>query len=111
MDKNPYAVIKWRHNTEKARVLANLRESKSNKSVAKFNQLKAVFVVDKRANKREIAQAIESIYSHKNVKVTAVNTILLKPKVKKIRGSVGKTSQIKKAIITFRAGDEIDEQV
>jgi large subunit ribosomal protein L23 len=111
MDKNPYAIVKWRHNTEKARVLANLKNSKSNKSVAKCDQLKAVFIVDKKANKKEIAWAVESIYSNKNVKVTAVNTVLVKPKVKRVRGHLGKTAFFKKAIVTFRAGDEIDEPV
>lgn len=111
MDKNPYDIVKWRHNTEKARVLENLVKAKSNKSVAKCNQAKAVFIVDKKANKKEIAWAVEKIFSEKGVKVDAVNTVLVKPKIKRMRGSVGATSFFKKAIVTFREGDKIDEQV
>lgn len=109
--KSPYRVIKCRHVTEKARVLENLQHASSNPSVKKCDAPKYVFVVDMRANKKEIADAVEKIYENKKIKVTAVNTIVLKPKTRRVRGHEGKTSPIKKAVVTLAPGDTIDEQV
>lgn len=109
--RSPYSVIKYRHVTEKAGVLENLQHASSNPSVKKCNTPKYVFVVDVRANKNEIATAIEEIYQHKKVKVTAVNTIILKSKTRRVRGFVGRTSTIKKAIVSLSPGDTIEEQV
>lgn len=109
--RSPYSIIKHRHLTEKAGVLQNLQHANSNRSVKKCNTPKYVFVVDMRANKQEIAEAVEEIYQHKKVKVTAVNTVILKPKTRRVRGFVGRTSFIKKAIVSLSPGDTIDEQV
>ena len=64
-----------------------------------------------KANKKEIAWAVETIYKDKKIKVIAVNTTLTKPKPKRLRGKIGKTSFKKKAIVTLKPGDELDEQV
>ena len=63
-----------------------------------------VFIVDKRANKIQIREAVEKLF---NVKVESVNTINIKPKAKKFRMSIYKTTTKKKAIVKLRAGEKI----
>jgi len=109
--KTAYAVIKSRYVTEKSRVLQELATSESNKATRACNKPKYVFKVDRRANKIEIASAIEMIYAERGVKVTAVNTINVKPKQKRMRGRRGKTDAFKKAIVTLSPGDSIEEAV
>jgi len=108
---NPYSIIKQRRLTEKSRVLENLQHAKSNPSVAKCQSPKVVFEVDAKANKAEIAAAAEAIYADKNVKVVKVNTITIHPKWRKVRGFEGKTAALKKAVVTFRPGDQVETQV
>ena len=57
------------------------------------------------ASKPEIKAAIEGIFG---VKVKAVNTSVLKGKVKRFKGRLGERSDIKKAIVTLAAGHSID---
>ncbi len=111
MTKDPYSIIKRRYITEKASVLASLHAAESNKSLKKCKNPKAVFLVDPKANKKEIAWAIEQIFAEKKVKVVSVNTIIRKPKRRRVRGYSGFTKLLKKAIVTFEEGDVIDEQV
>ena len=106
--KDPYAIIKHQHVTEKASVLQQLKDANSNQSLARFELPKYVFVVDRGANKQEIASAIEEIYSDKNVKVTSVNTINVKPKPRRVRGRPGFKPSFKKAIVTLEKGDNLD---
>ncbi len=108
-NKNPYQVIKHRHITEKTTVLQQLKNLKSNPSLARFELPKYVFIVDRNANKIEIAHALEEIYKEKHVKVISVNTLNVKPKPRRVRGRSGKTSAFKKAIVTFEKGDELDD--
>ena len=67
------------------------------------------FVVDKKANKVQIKQAIETMYG---VTVKSVNTQQYVGKVKTrntTRGiAVGRVNRSKKAIITLKDGDMID---
>lgn len=63
------------------------------------------FVVDPRANKTEIKQAVQSIFG---VTVTRVNTQNRKGKVKRTGYVTGKRKDIKRALVTLAAGDEID---
>ena len=66
---------------------------------------KYLFWVDKNANKIEIKRAIEKIY---NVKVDKVASMMVKGKMKRIRGNLsGKTTAWKKAVVTLREGSEI----
>jgi large subunit ribosomal protein L23 len=97
--------------TEKARVLESLQHSKSNRSVSRCQSPKAVFEVDLKANKAEIKAAVEKIYAEKKVKVVSVNTITIPSKKRTVRGFAGKTARLKKAVVTFRPGDLIDEKV
>lgn len=68
------------------------------------------FVVDKKANKIEIAKAFAEMFP--DVTVQAVNTTIMpgKSKSRNTRGGVirGGTSSYKKAIITLSEGDELD---
>lgn len=109
MNKNPYEIIKHQRITEKANVLQQLKKNDSNPSVRRFKLAKYVFVVDARANKQEIAAAIEEIYKDRQVKVVGVNTMNVKSKPKRSRGRLGKTPSFKKAIITLDESDSLDD--
>ncbi len=107
--KNPYEVIKRRYITEKATVLEQLQNNQSNRSVARCKSPKYVFIVDDKANKQEISQAVETLYKEKSIKVVNVNTMIVKGKQKKRgRGRVGFSASFKKAIVTLEEGDSLD---
>ena len=66
---------------------------------------KYTFVVDKKANKIEIAQAVADIFK---VKVEKVNTVNVTGKTKR-RGRIsGKRPDYKKAIVKLAAGETIE---
>ena len=73
------------------------------------NRGQYTFVVNKKANKVEIRQAIESQF---NVSVDSVNTMIMpaKRKNRNTRSGIlkGSVSSYKKAIITLAEGEEID---
>ena len=71
--------------------------------LSEFNKM--VFSVPVNATKLEVKSSIEKIFS---VKVTSVNTILLKGKVKRFKGILGRRSNTKKAIVTLAPGNTID---
>ena len=70
---------------------------------AENNQV--IFRVARDATKPEIKAAVEALFK---VKVKAVNTLVRKGKVKRFRGTVGRQSDIKNAIVTLEAGYRID---
>ena len=70
-----------------------------------MEESKFVFVVDKRANKIQIAQAVKEIF---NVTVEAVNTMNVKGKTKRRGRTVGKTNSYKKAIVKLAEGQTIE---
>lgn len=109
--KSPYDIVKSRYVTEKSRVLEDLKDNKSNRYVAACEKPKYVFLVEKKAGKREIAKALEEIYAEKSIKVKSVNTITIKPKKKRVRGRIGYKSGFKKAVVTLEKGDELGESV
>lgn len=111
LKKSPFDIILSKHITEKSRVLEQLQFNTSNPCVKKCDAPKYVFIVDKRANKQEIAEAIEEIFNEKKIKVVSVNTISVKPKAKRMRGRPGMKPGFKKAIVTLEAGDSIEEKV
>ena len=67
------------------------------------------FIVDIRANKLQVRNAVEKMY---NVTVTDVNTInyMGKQKGRYTKAGLlqGRTNNFKKAIVTLKAGDQID---
>jgi large subunit ribosomal protein L23 len=75
------------------------------KSTMASEQNQVVFNVAKKATKPEIKAAIEALFS---VKVTAVNTLIRKGKVKRFRGTIGRQSDVKKAVVTLADGQSID---
>ncbi|HEY6631273.1 MAG TPA: 50S ribosomal protein L23 [Rhizobiaceae bacterium] len=75
------------------------------KSTIASEQNQVVFNVAKKATKPEIKAAVEALFS---VKVTAVNTLIRKGKVKRFRGTVGRQSDVKKAVVTLADGQSID---
>ncbi|MBR1729036.1 MAG: 50S ribosomal protein L23 [Selenomonadaceae bacterium] len=66
---------------------------------------KYVFVVDKNANKIEIAKAVKEVF---DVKVDKVNTIKVKGKTKRLGRTSGKRPDYKKAIVKLAAGETIE---
>ncbi len=108
--KSPYDVIKARYLTEKVEMLQGLHKKNSNPSLKRCNTPKYVFIVDKRANKMEIAAAVEEIYAESDIHVISVNTINTKSKPKKVKGRVSRGPTCKKAIVTLQPGDEIPEK-
>ncbi len=71
--------------------------------LSEHNQV--MFNVAKTATKPEIKAAVEALFE---VKVSAVNTLNRKGKVKRFRGMVGRQSDVKKAIVTLEDGQSID---
>ncbi len=63
------------------------------------------FLVDKRANKTEIKQAIGEIF---DVRVTRVNIINRRGKVKRTGWKMGKRPDTKRALVTLAVGSSID---
>jgi large subunit ribosomal protein L23 len=70
---------------------------------SELNQV--IFNVAKKASKPEIKAAVEALFG---VKVTAVNTLVRKGKLKRFRGTVGRQSDSKRAIVTLADGHSID---
>ncbi|HHV18262.1 MAG TPA: 50S ribosomal protein L23 [Thermoanaerobacterales bacterium] len=68
------------------------------KSMDMQQEKKYVFVVDRRSNKTEIKNALESIFG---VKVAKVNTVNMRGKMKRMGRFEGKRPDWKKAIITL----------
>ena len=66
---------------------------------------KYTFEVARDANKIEIAKAVEELF---DVKVTKVNTLNVKPKMKRVRYIAGLTRRWKKAIVTIQDGQTIE---
>ncbi len=89
--KDCYSVIKHLLITEKGTVLGA--------------QNKYLFSVDRKANKVDIKMAVQEIYK---VKVTAVNTMNVSGKKKRVRFKEGKTASWKKAIVTLAPGQSIE---
>ena len=72
-------------------------------NASEHNQV--IFRVPLSATKREVKAAVEGLF---NVSVTAVNTIRVMGKTKRVRGRPGQRSDVKKAIVTLREGQRID---
>ena len=77
----------------------------SEKSYTLLDEGKYTFEVDPRASKTEIKIAVEQVFK---VKVTSVNTLNRKGKTRRTRFGIGHRKNVKRAIVTLRAGDTID---
>ena len=91
VDIRHYDVILAPHITEKATLLSE--------------QNAVVFKVANDATKPEIKAAVEALFK---VKVKAVNTLIRKGKNRRFRGFKGRTSDIKRAVVTLAEGQSID---
>ncbi|MCU7824292.1 50S ribosomal protein L23 [Kitasatospora sp. DSM 101779] len=77
----------------------------SEKSYSLLDENKYTFVVSPDANKTQIKQAVEAVFS---VKVEAVNTLNRQGKRKRSRTGFGKRKDTKRAIVTLAEGNRID---
>lgn len=75
-------------------------------SIMKETDGKYVFSVDRRANKHQIKDAIEELFS---VQVDSVWTVVMPGKVKRLGRFEGKSSIWKKAIIKLKGDEKITE--
>ena len=82
-----------------------IRPVVSEKSYSGIEQNTYTFLVDRRCNKTEIKQAVQSIW---DVRVLSVNTMNRKGKVKRRRLTTGKQPDQKRAIVTLAEGDTIE---
>jgi len=84
-----------------------IRPVVSEKSTALMEAHTYVFIVDPRATKIDVRNAVEQAF---NVKVTNVNTLNRKGKSTRNRrtGVVGSRPDTKRAIVTLRQGDSIN---
>ena len=73
------------------------------KSNDQLQEGKYTFKVNKKATKVEIAKAVEKLFE---VKVLKVNTMKVNGKKKRVGYHVGKTSDLKKAIVTIDTNPE-----
>lgn len=78
----------------------------SEKSFALAENGKYVFVVSKEANKIEIKKAVEKLFK---VTVVDVRTVVMKGKVKRVGRKFGKRADFKKAYITLKEGNKIED--
>jgi large subunit ribosomal protein L23 len=77
----------------------------SEKSYALLDANTYTFIVHPDANKTEIKEAIQSIFS---VRVTSVNTLHRKGKRKRTRRILGVRKTTKRALVTLHADDKIE---
>jgi large subunit ribosomal protein L23 len=82
-----------------------IRPVVSEKSYAGLELNTYTFLVDPRANKTEIKEAVQAIWS---VRVISVNTLNRAGKVKRRGWTKGKRADQKRAIVTLAAGDSIE---
>ena len=82
-----------------------IRPMVSEKSYAGLENNKYTFLVHESANKTEIKEAVQTIWS---VRVTEVNTINRKGKMKRYRYTEGKRPDQKLAVVTLAEGDSIE---
>jgi large subunit ribosomal protein L23 len=75
------------------------------KSTKLMEENKYCFLVDPKANKTQIRQAVEEIFK---VKVKAVNTMNVLGKVKKMGRYEGRRPSWKRAIVTLEPGNRIE---
>jgi large subunit ribosomal protein L23 len=74
-------------------------------NVLREKQNQVVFEVSRAANKVQIKDAVQKLF---NVKVTDVNTMLMRGKDRRMGRGYAKTQNWKKAIVTLKEGDSID---
>ena len=84
-------------------LVAPITTEKSEKQKAEQN--KYFFKVNMKATKEDVKKAVETIFG---VEVVDVNLLIVEGKAKRFKGREGVRSDIKKAIITVKKGQEIN---
>jgi large subunit ribosomal protein L23 len=74
-------------------------------NVLREKQNTFLFEVDRRANKIQIKQAVETLFK---VKVTEVRTLIVRGHMRRMGRSYAKTPNWKKAIVSLKDGDSIE---
>jgi large subunit ribosomal protein L23 len=77
----------------------------SEKSYALLDRNTYTFIVRPDANKTEIKEAVQAIFS---VRVTGVNTLHRKGKRKRTRQTIGVRKSTKRALVTLHPDDKIE---
>ncbi len=93
-DEKAFGIIKKTLMTEKS---TNLNQ---------YNQYS--FIVSKDSCSNEIKKAIEKIFK---VKVTKINTSVMRGKLKSFKGNSGYKNDFKKAVVTLAEGNTIDSSL
>src|SRR5437773_2173993 len=75
------------------------------KATAASERNQVMFRVARTATKPQIKEAVEKLF---DVKVKSVNTLVRKGKIKAFKGTVGRQSPTKRAIVTLVEGHTID---
>ena len=75
------------------------------KTNTQLNNRKYSFSISGSASKEDIKKSIETIFG---VDVEKINIINTEGKVKRFKGTIGKRSSVKKAIVTIKDGQEIN---
>jgi len=75
------------------------------KSMAATAENKYTFMVDLRANRTQVKEAVEKLFK---VEVEKVNTMIVPGKWKRMGKTMGKTSDQKKAIVKLKEGQKIE---
>ncbi len=78
----------------------------SEKSFASADNGKYVFQVNPKATKTEIKKAVEMAFK---VHVISVHTLIVKGKVKRFGKIFGKRKDYKKAVVTVKTGETIED--
>jgi large subunit ribosomal protein L23 len=74
-------------------------------NLAKEAQNKVAFIVASHANKKQIKEAVETLFK---VKVEGVQTSTIRGKMKRQGRYLGKRANFKKAVVTLKEGYTID---
>jgi len=109
---NSFEIIKSVRLTEKSTLLSTRLKRKPGQRLEKGQHAETepmnryTLVVDRRANKVAIRQAVEELFK---VKVTRVNTLNCAGKDRRKRTAhAGQTPDFKKAVVTLKQGDRIN---
>jgi large subunit ribosomal protein L23 len=101
----PQSIIKRPLMTEKSQRLRETGGSQESFAEGETYAQKLVFEVARDANKIEIRSAIQSLFK---VTVTDVHTLVFRGKTKRVGRFEGQRPAWKKAIVTLKAGDNIE---
>lgn len=84
------------------------RQLVSEKTAALSAENKYVFSVDKKADKKAIADAVAAMFNVTVEAVHVINVLGKRHSSRTVRGAVVKAPDVKKAIVTLKKGDKIE---